>query len=146
PGARPLPRGRRRPPRRAPQQPFLPRLEELLTPAVVQIRRQALAATQLRHALLAPQSLQDDADLLLGGEPPACSPMDLAHDLLRTRSLAHRILLPVGPGVCLSSDPYVVHNALTPNPERCVTRTTLGAPGRDPDQIASRRARGRPSA
>jgi hypothetical protein len=24
-------------------------------------------------------------------------------------------LLPVGPGVSLSSDPYVVHNALTPN-------------------------------
>src|SRR5689334_22136659 len=39
--------GRRRLPRRVPEQPLLPGLEELLAPAVIEIRRQALAATQL---------------------------------------------------------------------------------------------------
>src|SRR4029450_5079299 len=98
-----------------PQQPLLAGFEELLAPAVVQIRGQLLAATQLRDTRFAPQPLGHDADLLLRREPAARPPVDLPHDLLGTRSLAHRILLPVGPGVSLSSDPYVVHNALTPN-------------------------------
>src|SRR5262249_47463062 len=107
--------GRRRLARRIPQQPLLAGFEELLAPPVIQVRGQTLAATQLRDALLAPQPLEHDADLLLRREPAARPPVDLPHDLLGPRSLAHRISLPVGPGVCLSSSSYVVHNGLTPN-------------------------------
>src|SRR5262249_34073632 len=109
-------------PRRVPEQPLLPRFEEFLAPAVVQVGRKPLAAAQLRHAFLAPQPLQDNADLLLGGEPAPRPPVDLPHDLLGPRSLAHplppspiRFRLPVGPGASLSSMPYVVHIALTPH-------------------------------
>src|SRR5262249_21735912 len=85
----PLHLGCRRLPRRVPEQPLLPSFEELLAPAVVQVGRGPLAATPLRHALLAPQPLQDHADLLLGGEPSPRPPVHLPHDLLGPRSLAH---------------------------------------------------------
>jgi len=55
-----------------------------------------LVQRQLRDALLAPQPLEHDADLLLRREPPARAPVDLSHNLLGARSLAHRILLPLG--------------------------------------------------
>src|SRR5262249_3606865 len=85
----PLHLRRRRFTRRVPEPPLLPGSEEFLAPAVVQVGREPLAATQLRHALLAPQPLQDNAHLLLGGEPSPRPPVDLPHDLLGPRSLAH---------------------------------------------------------
>jgi hypothetical protein len=47
------------------QQPLLPGLQKLLGPPVVEIRRQTFAPAQLGVALLAAQSFEDDADLLL---------------------------------------------------------------------------------
>src|SRR5262249_25092004 len=87
----PLHLGRRRLARRIAEQPLLAGFEELLAPPVVQIGREPLAPTQLRHALLAPQPLEDDAHFLLRREPSARAPVDLPHHLLRTRSLAHRM-------------------------------------------------------
>ena len=49
-----------------PNQPFLPGFEELLAPPVVEIRVQALAATERRNALFASQPLENDPDLFFG--------------------------------------------------------------------------------
>ncbi len=45
-------------------QPLLPGLEKLLTPPVIQIRIQPLAATQRGDAFLAPQPLEHNPNLL----------------------------------------------------------------------------------
>src|SRR3954453_17057424 len=57
---------RRGSPRRVAGEPLLARLEEVLRPAIIHRRGDALAAAQLRDALLTPQALEHDADLLLG--------------------------------------------------------------------------------
>src|SRR5215218_8841186 len=49
-------------------EPLLPGFQELLRPAVVHGRGDALAPAQLGDAVLAPQALEHDADLLLGRE------------------------------------------------------------------------------
>jgi len=51
--------------RRITGEPLLAGFQELLRPAVIHRRGDALAAAELRNALLAPQALQHDADLLL---------------------------------------------------------------------------------
>jgi hypothetical protein len=48
-----------------------------------------LAATQRGDALFAPQTLDHDADLLFGCEPPACFPSDLPDRLLSGVLLRH---------------------------------------------------------
>jgi hypothetical protein len=56
---------RRRLTRGVTAQPLLAGLEQLLAPAIVEIRVETFAATQRRDALFASQPLQDDPDLLL---------------------------------------------------------------------------------
>ena len=58
-------------------QPLLAGLQELLGPAVVHRAGDALAPTQLGDAVLTAQAFQDDADLLLGRELPACGAADV---------------------------------------------------------------------
>src|SRR3954453_18447903 len=79
---------RRGSPRRVAGEPLLARLQEVLRPAIIHRRGDALAAAQLRDALLTPPPLEHDADLLprprtagashAGGPsrplPPAVSP------------------------------------------------------------------------
>jgi hypothetical protein len=49
-------------------------------------------ATDIVGDSLAPQALENDADLLLGREPPLGLAPDLLDDLLGGRSLAHELL------------------------------------------------------
>ena len=58
--------GRRRFACRIAQQPLLPGLEELLTPAVIEIRRYPFAAAERRDAFLPAEPLQHDPNLLFG--------------------------------------------------------------------------------
>ena len=51
---------------RIPHEPFLPGFEELLASPVVEIRVQALAATERRNALFASQPVENDPDLFFG--------------------------------------------------------------------------------
>ena len=96
--------------------------EELLAPPVVQVRGQTIAATQLRP------------------------PVDLSHNLLAARSLAHRILLSVGPGVCLG--PAASHRegqqgTRRVRQQRCAGRAARVAAGAEPGGRAAAAA-GRP--
>src|SRR5918997_3268785 len=82
-------------PSRVSRQALLAGLQELLGPAVVQVLADALTPAQLGDAVLAAQTLQHDADLLLRRELPACGTPDVAHDLLgrflgRSGCLSHR--------------------------------------------------------
>ena len=56
--------------------------QELLAPPVIQIGVQAFAATQGGNALLVPQVLEDDPDLLFDREPTARLPPDVLNDFL----------------------------------------------------------------
>src|SRR6202023_2351322 len=57
--------------RRVAGEPLLPRLEEILRPAVIQVLDDSLAPAQFGDALLAAQAFKHDTDLLSGGEWPA---------------------------------------------------------------------------
>ena len=59
------------------QQPLLPGLEELLAPAVIEIRRYPFAAAERRDALFPAEPLQHDPNLLFGRKPPARMPPNL---------------------------------------------------------------------
>src|SRR6185503_15432226 len=49
-------------------EPLLAGLQELLGPAIIEVLSDAFLAAQLGDAVLAAQPVQNDADLLLGGE------------------------------------------------------------------------------
>jgi hypothetical protein len=81
-------RGARRVARQAP----LAGLQELLRPAVVLRRGDALTPAQLRDAVLAAQTIQHDPDLLLGRKmPPRLTP-DVLQNLFRCFLLQPRFL------------------------------------------------------
>ena len=61
---------------------LLPSFEELLGPAVIQALGYDLSAAQLCNAVLAPQAVQNDPDLLLGGILFAGRTADVLDDLL----------------------------------------------------------------
>ena len=61
---------------------FLSSLQEVLRPAIVQVLRDPLAATQLGNAVLAAQAFQNDPDLLLGRIVLARRPSDVLNNLL----------------------------------------------------------------
>ena len=63
-------------------QALLSSLQEVLRPAIVQVLRDPLAATQLGNAVLAAQALQNDPDLLLGRIVLARRPSDVLNNLL----------------------------------------------------------------
>ena len=65
--------------KRIARQLLLAGLKEILAPAVVEIRRDALSAAEFRHALLTAQTLEHDADLFLRCELPACPAANLSH-------------------------------------------------------------------
>ena len=58
---------------------LLARLQEVLAPAVIQVRRDALSAASLRDALFTAQSLEHDPDLLFRCELPTRPATDLTH-------------------------------------------------------------------
>src|SRR4029077_13736113 len=57
-------------------------LQEVFRPAIVQVLRDPLAATQLGNAVLAAQAFQNDPDLLLGRIMLARRPSDVLNNLL----------------------------------------------------------------
>jgi hypothetical protein len=59
-----------------------PPVVEVLAPPVVEVRDDAFAAAQRGDALLAPQALDHDPDLFLGGKPPSRLAPDLPNGLL----------------------------------------------------------------
>src|SRR5436190_6952936 len=61
---------------------LLSSLQEVLRPAIVQVLRDPLAATQLGNAVLAAQAFQNDPDLLLGRIVLARRPSDVLDNLL----------------------------------------------------------------
>src|SRR3954465_14217993 len=63
-------------------QALLSSLQEVLRPAIVQVLRDPLAATQLGNAVLAAQAFQNDPDLLLGRIVLARRPSDVLDNLL----------------------------------------------------------------
>ncbi len=79
-------------------------LQKLLAPAVVEVRRDALSATQLRDALIPPQPFEYDPDLLLRRELPTGSSANFTDCGLR-RLLPLRpietLLWVLGPMKCL---------------------------------------------
>ena len=86
--------GRRRFARRIAQPPLLTGLEELLAPAVIEIRRYPFAAAERRDALFPAEPLQHDPNLLFGRKPPAGVPPNLPNHLLRRSCRRHGGLLP----------------------------------------------------
>ena len=62
------------------EQPFLAGLEKLLAPPGVEVRIEPFAATQGREALDAPQSLQDNSNFLLRGQPSPRLPPNIPND------------------------------------------------------------------
>jgi hypothetical protein len=80
-------------------------LEKVLAPSVVEVGRDAFSATEVRDALLASKPIEDNADLLFGGELPSGSAPDLsdggfARLLLLVRPL-DTLLGVTDPGMCL---------------------------------------------
>src|SRR4051812_30258813 len=63
-------------------QALLASLQEVFRPAIVQVLRDPLAATQLGNAVLAAQAFQHDPDLLLGRIMLARRPSDVLDNLL----------------------------------------------------------------
>src|SRR3954467_4965573 len=63
-------------------QALLSSLQEVLRPAIVQVLRDPLAATQLGNSVLAAQAFQNDPDLLLGRIVLARRPSDVLDNLL----------------------------------------------------------------
>jgi hypothetical protein len=94
----------RRPPDGVSSQLLLASLQEVLAPAVVEVGRDALPATQLRDALLAPQPFEYDPDLLLRRELPTGSSADFTdcglRRLLPLRRIETLFWVP-GPMKCL---------------------------------------------
>jgi len=74
-------------PQRVAGELLLAGFEEVFGPAVVEVRGDAFTPTQVGHALLASQSLEDDADPLLGRELAACARADLPPDVLLKRGV-----------------------------------------------------------
>ena len=66
-------------PSRIPGQLLLAGFQEVLAPAVVEVCCDALSAAEFRDALLTPQPLENDPDLLLRCEFPAGTAADLTH-------------------------------------------------------------------
>src|SRR5207248_7209249 len=66
----------------SPARRFLPGFEKLFRPAIIQILDNPLAATQFGDAVLAAQTGQHDADLLLRRKLPPRRAPDLLHNLL----------------------------------------------------------------
>src|SRR5438067_9482734 len=64
-------------------QALLASLQKFLRPAVIEVLDDPLAATQLGDAVLAAQTAQDDADLLLRRKLTPGGPPDLLHNLFR---------------------------------------------------------------
>src|SRR3981189_3052378 len=69
-------------PGRIASQALLASLQEVFRPAIVQVLRDPLAATQLGNAVLAAQAFQNDPDLLLGRIVLARRPSDVLNNLL----------------------------------------------------------------
>ena len=69
-------------PSRIASQALLASLQEVFRPAIVQVLRDPLAATQLGNAVLAAQAFQHDPDLLLGRIMLARRPSDVLDNLL----------------------------------------------------------------
>ena len=69
-------------PSRIPGQALLPRLQELLRPAVIQALGNAFPPAELGDAVLAAEPLQHDTDLLLGRMVLPGGPADVLHNLL----------------------------------------------------------------
>ena len=63
-------------------QALLSSLQEVLRPAIVQVLRDPLAATQLGNAVLAAQAFLNDPDLLLGLIVLSRRPSDVLDNLL----------------------------------------------------------------
>jgi hypothetical protein len=57
---------------------FLPCFEKVLAPSVVEVRGDAFSSAQIGDALLASQSFENNADLILRGELPSGSTADLS--------------------------------------------------------------------
>ncbi|MBJ17858.1 MAG: hypothetical protein CL933_00405 [Deltaproteobacteria bacterium] len=89
---------------RIPRELFLAAFEEILAPAVVKVRGDALTPTQVRDALLASKSFEHDADLFLGRERPSAPPTDLSHrrfsGLLLLDRYLDTLLGVTDPGMC----------------------------------------------
>ena len=83
---------RRRFPLRIPGQSFPSGLEKLLTPAVVQIRRNPFASAQGCDALFSSQPFQHDPDLLLGRVLLSSLSTNLPHSIVCRHFLLHSIL------------------------------------------------------
>ncbi len=90
--------GRTRLALRVSEQALLACFQKLLAPAVVEVRSDAFAAAERGDALLAPQALDYDPDLFLGGKPSAGLPPDLSNRLLGRCLLLHGSLLLSEPG------------------------------------------------
>jgi len=58
---------------------LLARFEEVLTPAIVEVRGNSLTTAQFRDALLTPKAFEDNPHLLLGRELPAGAAANLPH-------------------------------------------------------------------
>src|SRR3954453_6003287 len=69
-------------PSRIASQALLSSLQEVLRPAIVQVLRDPLAATQLGNAVLATETFEHDPDLLLGRIMLARRPSDVLDNLL----------------------------------------------------------------
>jgi hypothetical protein len=63
---------------RVARQLFLARFEKVLAPSVVEVGSDPFSATQVGDALLAPQTFEEDPDLLFGRELPSTPPTDLS--------------------------------------------------------------------
>ena len=64
------------------RQPLAASFQKLLAPAVILVLVQPLAAAQLRNAVLAPKSLQYNADFVFRAEPAPRPAFDLPDGLL----------------------------------------------------------------
>jgi hypothetical protein len=71
---------RRRLTRGVPQQPLLARLQKLRAPPVIEIGIEPFTSTEGRDALFAPQSLQDDPNLLLCRKSPPRLPLNVTNN------------------------------------------------------------------
>jgi hypothetical protein len=67
-------------------QPLLAGFEELLRPAVIEVLDDPFPAAELSDALLAAQTLQHNADLVLGRKMPPGRTTDILDHLFRRRS------------------------------------------------------------